>query len=306
MAQAGYTPISLYYSTTAAQAPSAGNLVSGELAINITDGKLYFKNASNAVTLLASAAGASGDVVGPASATDNAIVRFDSTTGKLVKNSVVTIADTTGNMSGVGTISSGAITSSSLTSTRVLYAGTSGLIQDSANLTFSGTVLTSTGFSGPLNGSVGATTPSTGAFTTVNGMTLTTSTGTFTLTNGKTFAVQNTITLAGTDGTTMTFPSTTTTVAGLGIAQTFTADQTIAGNLTLNGQGDLRFADSDSSNWVAFQAPATISSNVTWTLPSADGSSGQVLGTNGSGTLSWTNPGISTGKSIAMAMIFGF
>jgi hypothetical protein len=59
------------------------------------------------------------------------------------------------------------------------------------------------------------------------------------------------------------------------------------GNTTLNDQGDLRFADSDSSNWVAFQGPATVSSNVTWTLPSADGTSGQVLSTNGSGTLSW-------------------
>jgi hypothetical protein len=59
------------------------------------------------------------------------------------------------------------------------------------------------------------------------------------------------------------------------------------GNTTLNAQGDLRFADSDSSNWVAFQGPATVSSNVTWTLPSADGTSGQVLSTNGSGTLSW-------------------
>jgi hypothetical protein len=37
-------------------------------------------------------------------------------------------------------------------------------------------------------------------------------------------------------------------------------------NLTLNAQGDVRFADSDSSNWVAFQAPATVASNVTWTL----------------------------------------
>jgi hypothetical protein len=62
-------------------------------------------------------------------------------------------------------------------------------------------------------------------------------------------------------------------------------------NLTLNAQGDLRFADSDSSNWVAFQAPATIASNVTWTLPSADGSNGQVLSTNGSGTLSWASGG---------------
>ena len=46
----------------------------------------------------------SGDVVGPASATDNAIVRFDATTGKLVQNSVVTIADTTGDVAGVGTL----------------------------------------------------------------------------------------------------------------------------------------------------------------------------------------------------------
>ena len=78
-------------------------------------------------------------------------------------------------------------------------------------------------------------------------------------------------------------------------------------DITLNAQGDVRFADSDSSNWVAFQAPATIASNVTWTLPATDGASGQVMQTNGSGTLSWTTAGgISTGKSIAMAMIFGF
>ena len=35
-----------------------------------------------------------GDVVGPASATDNAIARFDTTTGKLLQNSVVTVSDT--------------------------------------------------------------------------------------------------------------------------------------------------------------------------------------------------------------------
>ena len=56
MAATGYTPISLYYSTTATTAPTAGNLVNGELAINITDGKLYYKNNSGVVTLLASAA----------------------------------------------------------------------------------------------------------------------------------------------------------------------------------------------------------------------------------------------------------
>ena len=54
-----------------------------------------------------SIASGTGDVVGPASSTDNALVRFDSTTGKLIQNSVVIVADTTGNMSGVGTLSMG-------------------------------------------------------------------------------------------------------------------------------------------------------------------------------------------------------
>jgi hypothetical protein len=59
MAQAGYTPISLYYSTTGSAVPTAGNLVNGELAINITDGKLYYKNNSGVVTLLAQSSAAS-------------------------------------------------------------------------------------------------------------------------------------------------------------------------------------------------------------------------------------------------------
>jgi hypothetical protein len=54
MAQAGYTPIQLYYSTTAAAVPLAANLAQGELAINIADGKLYYENSSGVVTLLAS------------------------------------------------------------------------------------------------------------------------------------------------------------------------------------------------------------------------------------------------------------
>jgi len=54
MAATNFTPISLYYSTTAAATPSAGNLVAGELALNTTDEKLYFKNTAGTVKLLAS------------------------------------------------------------------------------------------------------------------------------------------------------------------------------------------------------------------------------------------------------------
>jgi len=72
-------------------------------------------------------------------------------------------------------------------------------------------------------------------------------------------------------------------------------------NFQLNTQNDLRFADSDSSNWVAFQAPAVIASNVTWTLPSVDGTSGQVLSTNASGTLSWITANVSVTDQTASA-----
>jgi len=64
---------------------------------------------------------------------------------------------------------------------------------------------------------------------------------------------------------------------------------TFTGDITLNAQSDLRLADSDSSNYVALQAPATISSNYTLTLPAADGSANQVLKTDGSGALGFAS-----------------
>ncbi len=60
MAQANFTPVSLYYSTNAAAVPLASNLVSGELAINITTGTLYYKDNNNAVQVLASKTAANG------------------------------------------------------------------------------------------------------------------------------------------------------------------------------------------------------------------------------------------------------
>jgi hypothetical protein len=52
MAATNFTPISLYYSTTASAAPTTGNLVNGELAINITDGKLFYKDNAAAVQVI--------------------------------------------------------------------------------------------------------------------------------------------------------------------------------------------------------------------------------------------------------------
>jgi hypothetical protein len=54
MSASGFTPIQLYRTSTASAAPSAGNLAAGELAINLTDEKLFFKNAGGTVKVLAS------------------------------------------------------------------------------------------------------------------------------------------------------------------------------------------------------------------------------------------------------------
>ena len=66
MAQSGFTPIQLYRTTTASAQPTSGNLADGELAINLNDEKLYFKNAGGTVKLLASSAGAAGASGSPA------------------------------------------------------------------------------------------------------------------------------------------------------------------------------------------------------------------------------------------------
>ncbi len=67
----------------------------------LTDGKLYY-NGNEIITSLTPIG--TGDVVGPASATDNAIARYNSTTGKLIQNSLVTIDDL-GNIQGTPSVS---------------------------------------------------------------------------------------------------------------------------------------------------------------------------------------------------------
>lgn len=60
-------------------------------------------NFPRVLTLQPAPGAGTGDVVGPASATDNAIARFDSTTGKLIQNSSVTISDA-GQISGIASL----------------------------------------------------------------------------------------------------------------------------------------------------------------------------------------------------------
>ena len=74
------------------------------------------------------------------------------------------------------------------------------------------------------------------------------------------------------------------------------AGGTFTGDVSLDNQKDLRFeeATANGDHYVAFQAPASLAANVTWTLPTADSSGSQALVSNGSGTLSWSTTGDAT------------
>lgn len=74
--------------TTGAPTHSA---TEGTICWNSVDDDFYVNN--NGTTGWTEIGAGSGDVVGPGSATDNAIARFDGTTGKLIQNSVVTVSD---------------------------------------------------------------------------------------------------------------------------------------------------------------------------------------------------------------------
>jgi hypothetical protein len=147
MAQTNYTPISLYYSTTASAVPLNTNLVNGELAINITDGKLYYKDNTGTVQLLAGTGGA-GIAAGSNTQIQynnsgafgaSASLTFDGTTFS-APNSVIT-------------------SSSSSNALRITQTGTGSalLVEDSANpdatpflITSSGIVIV--GFTGNVGG----------------------------------------------------------------------------------------------------------------------------------------------------------
>ena len=89
-------------SSVAGKVPAAGDLEIGELAVNLADRALYSKDAGGSVVQLGGGSG-SGDVVGPSSATDNALVRFDGTTGKLIQNGLIT-SDDAGNVANINSL----------------------------------------------------------------------------------------------------------------------------------------------------------------------------------------------------------
>lgn len=106
-------------SSVAGKVPAAGDLQVGELAVNLTDKKIYSKDSGGTVIQLGGGSG-TGDVVGPSSATDNALARYDGTTGKLIQNSIVSLDDN-GNLQNLNGIAFDTTPTSAPTAVGAMY-----------------------------------------------------------------------------------------------------------------------------------------------------------------------------------------
>jgi len=175
MAATNYTPISLYYSTTASAAPTAGNLTSGELAINITDGKLFYKDNSGVVQTIAYKNTPISTLSGFGTGVATALGINTGSAGAFVVNggalgtpSSGTLTNATGlpvstGVSGFGTGVAAALgVNTGSAGAFVVNGGALGTPS-------SGTVTNLTGTASiNINGTVGATTPAAGTFTSLS------------------------------------------------------------------------------------------------------------------------------------------
>ena len=280
-----------------------GNASGGLTKATLTAGSgISITNGNGSITLTAAGSGL-GDVTGPVSATDNAIARYDGATGKIIKNSSdLTYIDSTywSNL-GVGGTS---------TSTKINAGGTLPATGSSGNVlsrAFAnngeviynsgiGNILAAIGFDNTFNLQASGTVQNYGHFRAADG------------TLGLGSSVSNNFGVWVQDlqagGSNIAFYSgvqtsgvkTNYNIYAAGNAPNyFTGKVGITTNgapseaLHLGNGGKLRL-DGATSGYSTFVAPAT-GSNINYTLPSADGTNGQVLKTDGTGTLSWTSVG---------------
>lgn len=108
---------------------------------------------------------------------------------------------------------------------------------------------------------------------------------------GQSFDGTGNIAIASTD------LSNTSAIALLTASQTMTnktlTSPQVNTQVDMLARAELRFQDASGGQYVALEAPATVASNLTFTLPSADGTDGQAIVTDGSGALSFADAGSS-------------
>lgn len=227
----------------------------GDQTITLTGGVTGSGNGSFAATVITNA-----NLTGPITSTGNATAIASQTgtgTTFVMDNSPTLITPALGAAT-YTTLVGGNITDSALTAGRVTFAGTVGILQDSANMTFN----------------------------TTNGLILAA---------GSTSALQLSSTAGTAVGGILFGADANLYRSGANILKTDDSLVIAGASADLLTQGDLRFYDSDSSNYVGLQAPATVGANIVFNLPTTDGAGGQCLSTDGVLSLVWAACGGGSG-----------
>ena len=96
----------------------------------------------------------------------------------------------------------------------------------------------------------------------------------------------------------------TTTATGTVITLSDTANTSTV-NLIIDNQKEVRFRETtaNGTNYIGLKAPASVSADLTYTLPATDGTAGQFLSTNGSGVLSFATAGLTGATSTATGTV---
>jgi hypothetical protein len=180
--------------------------------------------------------------------------------------------------------------------TNAVQYNSAGSFAGSTNLTFDNTTLafqTATG----LNLTVTSLAYTTATGTTVTVTNIVATNATVTTAN---IATANITALAYTTAT-----GTTVTVTNIVATNATVTNAVFSSTVNLLTRSELRLQDAAGGQYIGLRSSTTVATSFTLNLPTADGTNGQAVVTDGSGNLSFGSAGISAGKSIAFAMVFG-
>lgn len=192
MSAPGYTPIQLYYSTTASAVPSASDLITAELAVNVTDKKVYTKDGGGSViTLIGTLGNQNANAVAITGGTINSAVIGGSTPAAATVTTLIATSDSSFTSTGAVTLSTG-------TTGQRPGSASAGMIR------FNSSVLSFEGYNGTAWGSIGGGATGAGGDQVfyLNGQTVTTS---YSIPSGQNAMCTGNLTINS--GVTVTVPS---------------------------------------------------------------------------------------------------